>query len=214
MVFIATGFTFSTGVQDQGTAAALGTFVSNAGVTSITLAEFRSTAHVTQVSATTPASNQGEGSLWFDSTLNILRQLDGTRWDCEYEGAEMQNNTGATIPLGAWVYASANNAISQVANSALPEVLGCLTATATNTSKAIVRRTGYAPARLTGPIVYGDILVSAHTSDAFGGSGYAKAATMISGYGNTSFTGGIELGMALGAVAASTTGLVTCLMWR
>ena len=94
------------------------------------------------------------------------------------------------------------------------EVLGVLTATAANTSKAIVRRTGYAPARLTGPIVYGDILVSAHTSDAFGGSGYAKAATMISGYGNTSFTGGLELGMALGAVAASTTGLVTCLLWR
>lgn len=212
MSLIVAGYTFSDGVQDQGTAAALGTFMSNALVTGTTMSEFRTTAHIVQVSATTPASDQGEGSLWFDSTLNLLRVKNGTRWDCQYVGAEMLNSTGATIPQGAWVVGSSDNTMSPCATGSWPEIIGVTEASCANGAKMIVRRTGLGMIRVVGPITYGDYLVSAPRS--FGADGWARAATMISGYGNTSFTAGLEIGMALGSLSGNTTGLMTGLVWR
>lgn len=210
MAFIAAGFTFSDNVQDQCSAANLNSFAASCLITGIAMSEFRTAAHVVQVSATTPVSDQGAGSLWFDTTLNILRTLDSTRWDSQYEGAEMQNSSGSTMPLGALVVASADNVVSMCATAEWPEVLGCLTATATNGTKAIIRRTGLTPMRCLGPLTYGDVLIPAART--FSADGWAKAATMV--YGYTSFTGGIEIGMALGSIAGSTTGTVTCLAWR
>lgn len=210
MAFIAAGFTFSDNVQDQGSASNFASFAASCTITGIALTEFRTSAHVVQPSATTPVSDQGAGSLWFDTTLNILRVLNSTRWDCPYEGAEMLNPAaGANIPLGAWVVASADNSMSMCATASWPEVLGFLTATTFTGVKGIVRRTGVGPVRALGPIRFGDVLIA---SLAFGGAGYCRAATMV--VGNTSFTGGIEIGMALGTIAGATTGLVTAMAWR
>jgi hypothetical protein len=207
-MFIAPGFTFTDNTQDQGSASAFQSFMASANVTSIALADLRASAHAVQTSATTPASNQGAGSLWFDSTLNIFRQLDSTRWDCPYQGAGMTNNTGATIPQGAWVVASADNAISMCASNLLGEIAGVMTAAVLNGAVGVVQRTGIVQARCAGPLSYGDVLVSAV---AFGGNGYAKGATTVFGF--TNFTGGLEIGMALGTLG-NTTGLVTCMAWR
>lgn len=217
MAFIAPGFTFSDNVQDQFSATALAAFMASANVTAVAMAEMLAVAHVVQTLAgdgyTTPSSNQGEGSLWFDSTLNIFRQLDSTRWDCFYQGAEMKNNSSIIRPQGAWVVANGSNTVAPCATSAWPEVLGVLGITLASGMSGIVFRTGLAQARIRGPCTYGDVLVSASLADAFSDSGYAKSATMIAGYGNTTFTAGLEIGMALGGLG-NTTGLITCMAWR
>lgn len=210
-MFVSPGFTFMDNVVAQMSHTALGAFMASANVTAIAISELRATAHVVLVSATTPSSNQGQGTLWFDTTLNLLRVLNDTRWDCPYVGPELQNTSGVTVNSASWVVGTGDNTYSMCSTRAWPEVLGVAVSTAPNTIKSLIARAGIGRTRCVGPLSYGDILISAGTADAFGGAGYAMGATVV--YGFTNFTAGIEIGMALG-VLGNTTGLVTCMIWR
>jgi len=210
-MFIAPGFTFMDNVVANLSSTGLAAFMASANVTAIAISELRATSKVVLVAATTPIGDQGEGSLWFDTTLNILRVLNGTRWDCPYIGPEMQNNSGNVIQSASWVVASGDNTFSMSSTQAWPEVLGVSLSNVANGSKGIIARTGIGRVKCRGPLSYGDVLVGASIAQGFGAAGYAVGATLV--YGFTTFTAGIEIGMALGALA-NTTGLVTCMIWR
>lgn len=194
-------------------ATALHALVDNALVTAIPLTEFATSAHVVQVSSTTPASDQGDGSLWYDTTLGILRHKNANaRWDCQYAGPQYRNSSGATIPKGAWVTigVAGDGTIGVCATGGWPDVLGCLTATLVDNASGIVRTMGLGESLIVGPCTAGDVLISAgHGVFAFA-DGYARS---IVATGGTTVTLGIGLAIALGAVASGTTGRVTCMIW-
>jgi len=210
-MFIDPGFDFQDNVVGNMSSTGLGAFMASALVTSIQITELRATAKIVLVSATTPAGNQGEGSLWFDTTLNMLRVLNGTRWDCPYVGPEMENSSGVLINSAMWVVASGDGTIAACATGAWPEVLGVAIANQANGVKGLTARRGIGRTRCRGPLSYGDVLISATQAQGFGGVGYAVGATLVFGF--TNFTAGLDIGMALGALA-NTTGLVTCMIWR
>lgn len=212
-MLIAPGFTYVDSVIDQLSATSLNlSFLTSCTITGIAMTDFVPEGHVVQVSATVPGTDQGAGSLWFDSTLNMLRVESGTRKDCPYVGGSMVSSFAGIMPKGAWVAASGNSQVAPLATERWPETLGVLVATSASLVDMVVARTGFWEALVVGPCVYGDVLVGA--TGAFGVGGYAMAATMLAGYGNTTFTAGLEMGFALGSIAALTTGLITCLIAR
>ncbi len=211
-MLIAPGFTYTDNIVDQLSATSLDGFLASCTVTGIAMTDFVQAGHVVQVAASVPGTDQGAGSLWFDTTLNMLRVESGTRKDCPYIGASMVSSFAGILPPGTWVAPSGNSQVAPTLTALWPETLGVLVATAASLVDMVVARSGLWPARLVGPVLYGDALVAA--TGAFGQGGYAMAATMLAGYGNTTFTAGLEIGVALGAISTLTTGTITCLLWR
>lgn len=210
MSTISRGYTLTDGLLNNANYTTLHALVDNATVTAITLSEFATTAHLIQVSATTPVADQGNGSLWFDSTLGIMRVKNAdTRWDCQYIGPEMQNSTGSTIPKGAWVVVAGAGTISPCNTAYWPETLGVLTATLTNGSKGIVRTRGIGEALVFGPCTIGDTLITAGHND-ISADLYARS---LHSTGVSAATLGIPVGMVFAQVGA-TTALATCAIWR
>lgn len=199
------GFTFADNVQDQGSALALHNFLASCVITGIAMSNFSTDAHIVQPSATTPSSDQADGSLWFDTTDGLFKVKGDTRWDCPYVGPEMQNNFGFTMPKGTVVVASGVGTMNPCQTAVWPDHLGILTTTCTNTSKAIVQGSGLCLVLVRGPVNYGDVLMSDTLV------GYARAMTLSIGY--TCGTYGFDIGMCLSSLANNVTGLVTCMAW-
>lgn len=204
------GFTFAHDVVGMMSATALHGLVDNATATNIGLTEFATSAHLVQVAASVPASDQGEGSFWFDSTLGILRSKNANRQDCPYVGPEMLNSTGSTIPQGAWVVANGSGTIAPCTTHAWPEVLGVLTATVVNGAKAVVRTKGIGLAMIVGPCTIGDVLISAgHVNPSYGD----QRARSLHSSGLSTATLGVAIGQVF-VQLGTTTGLATCMIWR
>lgn len=211
MSVITRGYTLTDGLALNYNYTTLHALVDNAAVTAIAMSEFASEAHLIQVSATVPGSDQGDGSLWYDSALGILREKNGnSRWDCRYRGPEMQN-LGATIPKGTAVVVSAAGVISACATGMWPDVLGVAVSTLVSGAKGIVGTKGFELARVIGPTTIGDVLISGgHGVFAFGdGCLRTFHSTGISGA-----TLGVGVGQVFAQVASGATALVTCMIWR
>jgi hypothetical protein len=207
------GFTFTDGSPLQCSYTALHALVDNALVTNMAMSEFDATARVNQISATTPVTDQGEGSTWFDTTLNIERVKSADGWHSSLL-ADVKNSTGATIPAGALVALVGSSSVSPVATYQWPKCAGILTATLTNGSRGLaLQNRGPAPVRVIGPIAIGDTLVAAgggtHAWSAFG-IGFAVSRDNPSLH---SVTAGIEIGMARGSLGGTSTGTVTALLF-
>ena len=202
---IARGYTLTDGVLNNYSSTTLSALVASATVTSIPMSAFATTAHVVQVSATTPASDQGEGSLWYDSALGILRQNNGdARWDCPYVGAQMLNNTGSTIRPGALVVVSAAGEVSMCATALWPDTLGVLTATLANGTRGIIRSKGSGQGLVFGPVTMGDFLFSRPT-----GYFFSLHATGI-----TTATLGVCAAKSLSSCASGATLLANLILMR
>jgi hypothetical protein len=207
------GFTFTDGSPLQCSYTALHALVDNALVTNMAMSEFDATARVNQISATVPSADQGEGSTWFDTTLNIERVKSADGWHSSLL-ADVKNSTGATIPAGALVALVGSSSVSPVATYQWPKCAGILTATLTNGSRGLaLQNRGVAPCRAIGPIAIGDTLVAAGSGSfawsAFG-TGFAVSRDNPTLH---SVTAGIEIGMARGAIVGTGTGTVTALLF-
>jgi hypothetical protein len=207
------GFTFTDGSPLQCSYTALHALVDNALVTNMAMSEFDATARVNQISATVPSADQGEGSTWFDTTLNIERVKSADGWHSSLL-ADVKNSTGATIPAGALVALVGSSSVSPVATYQWPKCAGILTATLTNGSRGLVlQEIDFARVRAIGPIAIGDTLVAAGGGvgpwSAFG-TGFAVSRDNL---GFTSVTAGIEIGMARGTIVGTGTGTVTALLF-
>ena len=212
MVYIRRGYTLTDGLANNYNYSTLHALVDNAAVTAIAMTEFSTAAHVVQVSGTTPASDQGDGSLWYDSALGIMRtKNNNANWDCNYLGPEMTNNTGSTIPLGTVVVASGDRTMAPCLTGMWPEALGVLLATTTNGSNGIVVSKGMALARLIGPCTIGNALVVTGTVVHAFGSGTMRSLVST---GMSTATLGVCIGRTWGSLGAGVTGLVTCSIWR
>lgn len=211
-MYITRGYTLTDGLANNYNYTTLHALVDSATATSIAMSEFSNSAHVIQNSATTPGSDQGDGSLWYDTTLGILRAKNAdTRWDGPYIGPEMQNTSGATIPRGALVVTTGDGTIGLCQTGMWPDALGVLTATLTNNSKGIVRTKGVGPALVAGPTTIGHVLISAgHNVLAFA-DGYMRT---LWATGMSTATLGTPLGQVWAQVASGTTALATCTIWR
>lgn len=210
MSTILRGFTFGTNATAHNVD--LHALVDNAVVTSIPMSEFAAAAHVVQVDTGPPGADQGEGALWWDSVLGMLRSKQGvasTRNDALGVGPGMLNASGSTIITGALVVASANNEISPCMTAAWPEVLGSTVSAVANSARTIVRKTGIGTVAVAGPVTIGDTLIAAgqYTSWSSGRARSSKA------FGSTLVTLGVEIGISLSQIG-STTGLATYLAWR
>lgn len=211
MVTIAKGFTFSHGVLDQMSYTALHALVDSATVTNIAFSEFASSSHLIQPSATTPASDQGDGSLWYDTTLGLLRTKNGNaRWDCPYIGPQMACATG-TINKGAWVIPVADGVMAACATGMWPEILGVATSTVVSGGVGIVRAKGLGEGLFIGPLTIGDVVISGGATPFSFGTGYARS---LHSTGITTATLGMPIGMVLGSLASGTTGLRNVIVWR
>jgi hypothetical protein len=207
------GFTFSDGSPLQCSYTALHALVDNATVTNMAMSEFDATARVNQISATTPVTDQGEGSTWFDTTLKVERVKSADGWHSSLLG-DVKNSTGATIPAGALVALVGPSSVSPVATYQWPACAGILTATLTDGSRGLVLKSiDFAPIRVIGPIDIGDTLVAAGGGvgpwSAFG-TGFAVSRDNL---GFTAVTAGIEIGMARGSLGGTSTGTVTALLF-
>jgi len=209
MSTIGPGFTFSNGVFEQVTNTALHQLVDNAIVTAIPASEFTTGSKVVQIAASIPASDQGEGSLWFDTTLMILRTKNSTRWDAQAVGPELLNGSGATIGAGILVVGNATSSMNPCLTAAWPEVVGATVGVVNPGATGVVRKGGIGLLALIGPCTVGDTLVAAgsYTTSAVGRARSARAA------GTTTVTAGIEVGICMTQIAA-VTALATCLVWR
>ena len=206
------GFTFETGVVDQCSYTALAALVASATVTAIPFTEFASSARVHQISATAPGSDQGDGSLWFDSTLNMYRVRGLAGWNGALH-VDANNQTGGALPKGAWVVNS--GAAARVAAGAThrwPEVLGVLTASMADASHDLFLRRGIQQALVIGPCTAGDYLVLAGSTFTSFAAGYAVSCT-LGAAGSVTFTAGIAVGVAFANISAATTGLITCMVF-
>lgn len=201
------GYTFVDGPSPACNYTALHALIASALATAIPLTEFAAATRVHQVASSAPTA-QGDGATWWDTTLGTFRQKGTAGWYKLIE-PEMENQTGATLPQGAWVVNSGAFRVALGATHRWPDVLGVLTATLTNTSIGFVRPSGIAPALVLGPCTAGDYLVLAGEQYLTGASGYAVAAT-LGASGSLLCTIGIERGIALGAIATGVSGLVTC----
>lgn len=211
MVFIAPGFTYSdTDFQANSTANSsnLHTLIEGAIFTSVSLGEIATAAHVVQVKAIPPAVHQGDGSLWFDETLNLIRVRQGEEWNAPPHHAFLFNNTGGFIEAGAVVTSDGGNnfRVAAVATLGWPEVYGVALATIYNATYGLIRKFGWAETLLEGPIARGDLLVGSNST------GYAKSATFISGTLNITFN--VIFAQAFVNVANGATALATCLVTR
>lgn len=211
-MLIAPGVTFQNNVLGDCSAVRLGQFLASCTITGIAITDMLTQAHVSQVSATVPGSDQGNGSLWFDSTLNAFR-VKGAGWSSvEHAGGSLTSSFAGIMPKGSWVSGTGTFRCALTATMLWPETMGVLVATAASLVDMVIARTGIQLMRVVGPVKYGDVLVA--FTGAFGERGYAGAVTMLSGYGNTTFTAGLEVGLSLGAIAGLTTGLITGMVWR
>jgi hypothetical protein len=204
------GFTFTDGVPDQCSYTALNALVDNATVTAIGLAEFANECHVTILSATTPASDQGPDSTWFDTTLNLYRLKTSDGWHTALL-QDVKNNTGSTIPRGSFCILNGPNSVVPGATYQWGGIAGVLTATLTNGSRGpYLRRTGFTPVLCLAPVTLGDTLVLAGSTFTSYAAGYAVSRDRL---GFTGVTMGIEIGMARGSLTGTSTGLVTALLY-
>ncbi len=212
MVYIRRGYTLTDGLANNYNFSTLHALVDSATVTSIAMTEFSSSSHVVQTSGTEPGSDQGDGSLWFDSALGVLRTKNGdARWDCNYVGPEMNNNTGATIPRGTLVVASGDGTIAPCLTGMWPEALGVLAATAANGADALVISKGLGLARVIGPVTIGNMLIASGTGVFAFGSGTMRS---IHSTGMSTATLGIGVARCWASLASGVTALVTCSIWR
>ena len=206
MSVISRGFTFTDGTKDQCSYTALAQLVDGATVTSMAMTEFANECHVTILSASTPGADQGLGSTWFDTALNVYRQKTSNGWHSALL-QDVVNNTGSTIPRGALCVLTGPNLIAMGATYQWGGVAGVLTATLTDGSRGpYLRRTNYAPVLCLAPVHVGDTLVLAGSTFTSYAAGYAVSRDRL---GFTTVSMGVEIGMALGALAGTSTGLVT-----
>lgn len=212
MAYITRGYTLTDGLANNYNYTTLHALVDSATVTAIAFSELSTLAHTIQVSASVPVSDQGDGSLWYDSTLGIMRTKNGNAsWDCQYIGPEMQNTTGSTLPKGALVVATGERTIAMCNTGMWPEAIGVLTATLTNNSKGIVRSKGIGQALVVGPTTIGNTLISAgHGVFAFA-DGYMRSVVST---GMSNVTLGVAVGVVWAQVASGVTALATCSIWR
>lgn len=211
MVFVAPGFTYNdTDFQANSTANSsnLHTMIEGAVFTSISLGEIALAAHVVQVKAIPPTAHQGDGSLWFDETLNLFRVRQEAEFNAPPHHAFLFNNTGGFIEQGAVITSDGGNnfRIAAVATLGWPEVYGVATATIFNATYGLVQKFGWVRTLLEGPITRGDVLVGSNST------GYAKSATFISG--SLNITMGVLFGQAFVNVGVGATALATCLVTR
>ena len=200
MVTIAKGFTFSHGVLDQMSYTALHALVDSATVTNLVMSEFSSSSHLVQVSATTPSSDQGDGSFWYDSTLGILRSKNANaRWDCPYVGPEMACATG-TIRKGEWVTVTGDGTVAACLTGMWPDVLGLAVSTAVSGGKLIVRQKGLGECLVIGPVTIGNVAISAGT----GVFAFGTGSVGVLGFGFGAATAGEVAGETTPPPTAST----------
>lgn len=205
-MLIVPGYTFSDGVADDGSASHLSQFFTSCIVTGIAMSDFGAGAHVVQISATQPASDQGEGSLWFDTTLGLFRVKDDTHWDCPYVGPALQNDQGSTIKQGSAVVVSGDGTMRACLTGPYSDVVGFVTGDVANGDVGVVKQSGLTQLLIRGPCAYGEDLV---TDNAL--PGYLRGATFYIGV--LAYTGGFECAIALGSLG-NTTGLITGMAWR
>lgn len=202
---ITRGYTLTDGVVNNYNATTLAALVASATVTSIPMSAFATTAHVIQVAASIPGGDQGDGSLWFDSTLGVLREKNGNvRWDCPYVGPGMLNNSGVTIPKGAVVVASSAGEVSMCATAFWSDTLGSLAATVVNGVRGLVRSKGYGQGLVFGPVTMGDFMFARPT-----GYLYSFHATGI-----TTATLGVAIAKSLSSCASGATMLANLVFMR
>lgn len=210
MTIINRGFTFTDGVKDQESYTALNALVDNATVTAIGLSAFGSDCHVTILNATTPGADQGVGSTWFDTTLNLYRIKASDGWHAALL-QDVANSSGTTIPRGSFCVLNGPNSVVPGATYQWGGVVGVLTATLTNGSRGpYLRRTGPSPVLCLAPVTCGDTLVLAGSTFTSYGAGYAVSRDRL---GFTSVSMGVEIGMARGSLSGTSTGLVTALLY-
>ena len=217
MSYITRGYTLTDGLLNDYTSTHLHQLVDSATVTAIPLSEFSTAAHVLQVAASVPSSDQGDGSLWYDTALGLLRVKNANaRWDCQYVGPWMRN-PDVTIPRGAWVTVSADNDVLMCATLMWPEVLGVALTTLVSGASGMIACKNYGAtlmALLIGPVTIGDVLISAgHSAFAFT-DGYARSLHAPLPTAATTVTLGIAIGMALASVASGVTALGNVVIWR
>ena len=210
MTVINRGFTFTDGVFEQCSYTALAALVDNAAVTSIGLAEFSTNCRLNQISASTPGSDQGEGSLWFDTTLNLERVKTSDGWFTALL-ADVKNNSGSQIFKGSFVVLNGPSSVVPGATYKWAGLAGVLTATmADGTRGPYLQRTGFANVLCLAPVTIGDTLVLAGGTFTSYANGYAVSRDLL---GFTSATMGLELGMARGNLAGTSTGMVTAMLF-
>ena len=201
---IARGYTLTDGVLNNYSSTTLSALVASATVTSIPMSAFATTSHVIQVSATVPASDQGDGSLWYDSTLGLLREKNGNiRWDCPYVGPGMASIV-ATIPKGAVVAASAEGQVSMCATAFWSDTLGVVTSTLVSGSNVVIRSKGSGQGLVFGPVTMGDFMFARPT-----GYLYSFHATGI-----TTATLGVAIAKSLSSCASGATLLANLIFMR
>lgn len=206
-MLIVAGYAFTTALTDDLSATHLAQFAASCLITGFARTDFATAAHIEQISATTPVSDQGEGSLWFDTTLGLFRVKDSARWDCPYIGPELSNGTGSTIKQGSLVVCPSSGAMAPCQTLLWPEHLGWTVADVLNGAKGIVKSSGLVQALVRGPVRFGDIL-SADGALA----GYVSAGLTLS-IGYTCVTYGIDVGLCLGTLNTGLTALMTCIAW-
>lgn len=201
---ITRGYTLTDGLANNYNSTTLAALVASATVTSIPMSAFATTAHVIQVSATVPGSDQNDGSLWYDSTLGFLREKNGNiRWDCPYVGPAMSSIV-ATIPKGAVVVASAAGQVSMCATGMWPDALGVVTSTLVSGSNVVIRSKGYGQGLVFGPVTMGDFMTARPT-----GYLYSFHATGI-----TTATLGVAIAKSLSSCASGATLLANLVFMR
>jgi hypothetical protein len=205
-MLIVPGYSFTDGLSEDGSALHLAQFLTSCLITGFALTHFDVDSHVVQPSASTPGSDQGEGSYWFDTTNGLFRVKNDTRWDSPHLGPGLTNSFGVTMPKGAIVVTPSAGNMVPCQTLAWPEHLGVLLATAINGSKMVIQGSGLVRMLCRGPMRYGDVLVQDTAL-----AGHAIAATLLIGY--TCATYGIDLGMCLSTLNTGVTGLITCLAW-
>jgi hypothetical protein len=211
---ISRGYSLTDGLTNDYTNTHLHMLVDNATVTSIPLSEFATSSKLIQVSATTPVSDQGDGSLWYDSALGILRTKNAnTRWDCQYMGPEMTNSGGTwgTLPKGTLVVTNGDNTVAPCVTGMWPEALGVLVSTLVSGAKGIVQTKGDSLVRVFGPVTIGDVLISGGNVVFAGGSGTSRT---LHATGVSTATMGVAIGQAFGSCASGFTALISARMWR
>jgi hypothetical protein len=203
MPFIAPGFSFQDGVTKQCSADNLHSLLESATVTAIALGEFDSSStFVFQVDTAEPGADQGEGSYWYDSTNDILRQKREGRWDDANNRPEL--TTEELVMMGSPLVPTDDDKVSPTASSSF--IIGCAFSTAASGTAVLVNTFGYHPVLTNGPISRGDLVVSADVT------GYAMSGTFVAG--DLDWPMGTDFGICMGSAASGFSGLVTCFIYR
>lgn len=211
MSTIARGYTLRDGVTNDYNYTTLAALVDSATVTNIVISELATATHSIQVSATVPSSDQGDGSLWYDSTLQLFRTKNGdARWDAPSHGPQMASSNG-TLPKGAWVVGTGDGTCDVCATGMWPESFGVLMASVVSGGKTVVQSKGLGVGLAIGPCTIGDVLISAGHAIFTYGDGYARS---LHSTGISNATLGLPLGQIFASLASGVTGLCTMMIWR